>query len=108
MGVKDCKFIILKSQSMELFHRRHSCGLEVKLETFIIGTLFVVRGMCPDRHMLCWQSKNTLKISIFKIWFYVYLDECYKEVYSQVKATYSQVIPQQLHDEGTVLVGVFL
>ena len=46
---------------MELFHRCYSCGLEVKLETSIVGTLYVVRGMCPDGHVLHWQSQPTVR-----------------------------------------------
>ena len=37
-GIKDHKFIVFESQLMTLFHRCHSCGLEVKLETSIVGT----------------------------------------------------------------------
>ena len=60
-GVKDRKFIVFESQLMELFHRCYSCGLEVKLETSIVGTLFVVRGMCPDGHVLHWQSQPMVR-----------------------------------------------
>ena len=44
-GIKDRKFIVFESQLMTLFHRCHSCGLEVKLETSIVGTLLVVNGI---------------------------------------------------------------
>ena len=50
--IKDCKFIVFESQLMALFHWYHSCGLEVKLETFVVGTLLVVNGTCPDGHVL--------------------------------------------------------
>ena len=46
-GIKDHKFIVFESQLMTLFHRCHGCGLEVKLETSIVGTLLVVNGICP-------------------------------------------------------------
>ena len=42
---KECKFIVFESQLMQLFQRCHSCGLEVKLETSIQGTLLVVNGV---------------------------------------------------------------
>ena len=54
---KDCKFIVFGSQLVQLFQRCHSCGLEVKLETSIRGTLLVVNGVCPDGHILHWQSQ---------------------------------------------------
>ena len=43
-GIKDHKF---KSQLMTLFRRHHCCGLEVKLETSIVGTLlaYVLKDM---------------------------------------------------------------
>ena len=44
-GIKDRKFIVFESQLMTLFRRCHSCGLEVKLETSIVGTLLVVNGI---------------------------------------------------------------
>ena len=50
--IKDRKFIVFESQLMALFHRCHSCGLEVKLETSVVGTLLVVSGTCPDEHVL--------------------------------------------------------
>ena len=49
---KDGKFIVFESQLMQVFQRCHSCGLEVKLETSIRGTLLVVNGICPDGHVL--------------------------------------------------------
>ena len=51
-GVKDRRFIVFESQLMELFC---SVIVVVKLDTSIVGTLFVVRGMCPDGHVLHWQ-----------------------------------------------------
>ena len=39
--IKDCKFIAFESQLMALFHQCHSCGLELKLETSVVGTLLV-------------------------------------------------------------------
>ena len=60
-GIKDRKFIVFESQLMTLFHRCHSCGLEVKLETSIVGTLLVVNGICPDGHVLHWQSQPMVR-----------------------------------------------
>ena len=54
---KDRKFIVFESQLMQLFQQCHSCGLEVKLKTYIRGTLLVVNGVCPDGHILHWQSQ---------------------------------------------------
>ena len=51
-GIKDRKFIAFESQLMTLFCRCHSCNLEVKLETSIVGRLLVVNGICPDGHVL--------------------------------------------------------
>ena len=63
-GIKDRKFIVFESQLMTLFHRCHSCGLEVKLETSIIGTLLVVNGICdrasekgPSGHKIHYITK---------------------------------------------------
>ena len=42
---------------MSLFHRCHSCGQEIKLETSIVGTLLVVSGTCPEGLVLKWQSQ---------------------------------------------------
>ena len=47
-GIKNRKFITFKSQMMTLFCRCHSCGLEVKLGTSIVGTLMVINGIIPD------------------------------------------------------------
>ena len=47
---------------MVIFHRCHSCGQEVKLETSIVGTLLVVNGTCPDRHVLHWQSQLMVRV----------------------------------------------
>ena len=36
-GMKECKFILyctLESQLISLFHKCHSCGLEVQLESY--------------------------------------------------------------------------
>ena len=60
-GIKDRKFIVFESQLMALFHRCHSCGQEVKLETSVIGTLLVVNGTCPDGHVLHWQSQPMVR-----------------------------------------------
>ena len=60
-GIKDRKFIVFESQLMTLFNRCPSCGLEVKLETSTIGTLLVVNGICPDGHVLHWQSQPMVK-----------------------------------------------
>ena len=46
---------------MTLFRRCHSCGLEVKLKTSIVGTLLVVNGICPDGHVLHWQSQPMVR-----------------------------------------------
>ena len=58
---KERKFIVFESQLMQLFQRCHSCGLEVKLKTSIRGTLLVVNGICPDGHVLHWQSQPLVK-----------------------------------------------
>ena len=77
-GVKNCKFIVFESQLMELFHRCYSCGLEVKLETSIVGTLLVVRGMCPDGHVLHWQSQPMVR----EVWQLVIC--CYLQLFYSV------------------------
>ena len=59
--IKDCKFMVFESQLMALFHRCHSCGLGVKLETSVVGTLLVVSGTCPDGHVLHWQSQPMVR-----------------------------------------------
>ena len=54
----DRKFIVFESQLMMLFKRCRSCGLEmVKLKTSTSGTLLEVSGICPDGHVLFWQSQ---------------------------------------------------
>ena len=58
--MKDRKFIVFELQLL-LFHRCHSCGQEVKLETCIVGTMLVVSGTCPDGHVLKWQSQPMIK-----------------------------------------------
>ena len=58
---KDHKFIVIESQLMQLFQQCHSCGLEVKLKTFIRGTLLVVNGACPDGHILHRQSQSMVR-----------------------------------------------
>ena len=60
-GIKDRKFIVFESQLMTQFRRRHSCGLEVKLKTSIVGTLLVVNGIFPDGHVLHWQSQPMVR-----------------------------------------------
>ena len=57
-GIKDHKF---ESKLMTLFHMCHSCVLEVKLETSIVGTLLVVIGIYPDGHVLRWQSQPMVR-----------------------------------------------
>ena len=42
--IKDRKLIVLESRLMTLFRSCYSCGLQVKLEIFIVGTLLVVNG----------------------------------------------------------------
>ena len=61
-ATKDHKFIVFESQLMPLFQRCHSCSLEVKLETSIRGTLLVVNGICPDEHVLHWQSQPLVRV----------------------------------------------
>ena len=39
------KFIVFEFRMMTLFCRCYSCGLEVKLETSIVGPLLVVNGI---------------------------------------------------------------
>ena len=58
---KERKYIVFESQLMQLFQRCHSCGLEVKLETSVRGTLLVVNGICPDGHVLHWQSQPMVR-----------------------------------------------
>ena len=58
---KDRKFLVFESQLMQLFQQCHRCGLEVKLETSIRGTLLVVNGTCPDGHVLQWQSQPMVR-----------------------------------------------
>ena len=59
-GIKDCT--VFESQLMTLFRRCHSCGLGVKLETSIVGTLLVVNGIYPDGHVLHWQSQPMVRV----------------------------------------------
>ena len=56
----DRKFIVFESQLLSLFQWCHSCGLEVELKTSTVGTMLVVEGMCPDGHILHWQSQPTV------------------------------------------------
>ena len=58
---EECKFIVSESQLMLLFKQCHVCDLEVKLETSIRGTLLLVSGICPDGHVLHWQSEPTIR-----------------------------------------------
>ena len=63
-ATKDRKFIMFESQLMPLFQQCHGCGLAVKLETSIRGTLLVVNGiiLCPDGHVpLHWQSQPLVR-----------------------------------------------
>ena len=57
-GIKDLKFIVLKCQLMTMFH---SFVLEVKLETSVVGTYLVVNNICPDGHVLHWQSQPMVR-----------------------------------------------
>ena len=57
-GIKDLKFIVLKCQRMTMFR---SCGLEVKLETSVVGTSLVVNDICPDGHVLHWQLQPMVR-----------------------------------------------
>ena len=58
---KDRNFIVFESQLMQLFYQCCSCGLEVKLKTSVQGTLLVVSGVCPDGHILHWQSQPMVR-----------------------------------------------
>ena len=58
-GVNNHK--LFEFQLIEIFYRYHSGGLEVKLETSIVGTFFVARVMCPDGHVLHWQSQPMVR-----------------------------------------------
>ena len=40
----------------------YSCGQEIKLEISVIGTLLVVNGICPDGHVLHWQSQPMVRV----------------------------------------------
>ena len=52
----DRKFITFESKLMMLF--KSSCGLEmVELKTSTSGTLLEVSSICPDGHVLFWQSQ---------------------------------------------------
>lgn len=60
-ATKNCKLIVFESQPMPLFQWCQSCGLEAKLETSIRGTLLVLNGICPDGHVLHWQSQPMVR-----------------------------------------------
>ena len=58
----DRKFIVFESQLMMLFKRCRSCGLEmVELKTSTSRTLLEVSGICPDGHVLFWQSQPVVR-----------------------------------------------
>ena len=46
---------------MLLFKQCHVCGLEIKLETSIRGTLLLVSGICPNGHVLHWESQPMIR-----------------------------------------------
>ena len=52
---------MFESQLIPLFQRCHNCGLEVKWEISIRGILLVVNGICPDGHVLHWQSQPLIR-----------------------------------------------
>ena len=56
-GIKNHTFIVFESQLMTPLHRCHtcSCGIEVKLETSVVGTLFMVNYIRPNGYVLHWQ-----------------------------------------------------
>ena len=54
--------LVFESQLMTLFCRCHSCGLKVKLKIFVVGTLLVINGICPDGHVLHWQSQPMIRV----------------------------------------------
>ena len=56
--IKDPKFIVLKCRRMTMLC---SCGLEVKLETSVVGTSLVVNDIFPDGHVLHWQSQPMVR-----------------------------------------------
>ena len=39
-----------------------SCSLEVKLETSVVGTSLVINSVCPDGHVLLWQSQPMVRV----------------------------------------------
>ena len=56
------KFIVFESQLVMLFKMCRSCSQEmVKLKTSTSGTLFEVKGICPDEHVLHWQSQPVVR-----------------------------------------------
>ena len=54
---KKNKFLVFESCLFKLFKQCRSCGQEVELNTSARGTLLVVKGICPDGHVLSWQSQ---------------------------------------------------
>ena len=61
-GIEEHKFIVFESQLLASFHKCHSCGQAVKLETSVIGTLLVENSTCPDGHVLHWQSQPMVRV----------------------------------------------
>jgi len=56
------KFIVFESQLMMLFKLCRSCGQKmVELKTSTMGTLFEVNGICPDGHVLHWESQPVVR-----------------------------------------------
>ena len=58
---EERKFIVFESQLMLLMKRCRVCGLDMELKTSIRGTLLVVSGICPDGHVLDWQSQPMVR-----------------------------------------------
>ena len=58
----DRKFIVFQYQLMMLFKLCCSCGQEmVELKTSTTGTSFEVNGICPNGHILHWQSQPVVR-----------------------------------------------
>ena len=51
------KYIVFESALLPLFKHCRSCGLPVTLSTSMCGTLLVIKGSCPDGHIVNWQSQ---------------------------------------------------
>ena len=58
---KEKRFIVFESCLLKLLEQGRSCGQEVELNTSVRGTLLVVHGTCPDRHVLNWQSQPLVR-----------------------------------------------